>query len=115
MSNTVNTIDVTSDKSVLSRAEVVARLKSLEPKLSALGVDALYLYGSFARNEARSDSDIDLFVEAEGHQFYDLTPYMAAFFELQDAFPLRTVGYTTRRALAPYVRKNAERDALKIF
>ena len=99
----------------LTRAEVIARLKSAEPQLRARGVDALYLYGSYARDEARDDSDIDVFVEASTREFYDLTPYMGAYYDIQEAFPEQQVGYTTKRSFAPHVRVNAEREAIKVF
>ena len=99
----------------LTREEVIARLKSAEPQLRARGVGALYLYGSYARDEARDDSDIDVFVEAASREFYDLTPYMGAYYDIQEVFPSKQVGYTTKRSFAPHVRVNAERDAIRVF
>ena len=99
----------------LTRDEVIARLKSAEPQLRARGVGALYLYGSYARDEARVDSDIDVFVEAASRDFYDLSPYMGAFFDIQEVFPEQQVGYTTKRAFSPHVLVTAERDAIRVF
>jgi predicted nucleotidyltransferase len=45
----------------MNRAEVVAKLKSIEPQLRAHGIAALYVFGSYGRDEARSDSDLDVF------------------------------------------------------
>jgi hypothetical protein len=47
----------------MRRDEVIAKLKETEPALKAFGVAALYLFGSHARDEARSDSDVDVFVD----------------------------------------------------
>ena len=44
----------------MNRATVLATLKQLEPRLRARGVAALYLYGSYARDEARPGSDLDI-------------------------------------------------------
>ena len=44
----------------MTRAEVVAKLKAVEPALRAHGVAALYLFGSYARDEAGPDSDLDV-------------------------------------------------------
>ncbi len=45
----------------------MARLKEHEAELKQLGVEHLYLFGSTARDEAREDSDVDLFFDhAEG-------------------------------------------------
>lgn len=45
----------------MTRAEVIARLKTFEPALCQRGVAALYLFGSHARNEAPADSNVDIF------------------------------------------------------
>ena len=47
----------------MNRAEVIYQLKSIEPELRAHGVAGLYLFGSYARDEAGSDSDLDVFVD----------------------------------------------------
>jgi len=47
----------------VERADVIARLKASEVELRRLGVEHLYLFGSTARNEARLDSDVDLFFD----------------------------------------------------
>jgi predicted nucleotidyltransferase len=39
----------------------IARLKRHEAELKHLGVEHLYLFGSTSRDEARDDSDVDLF------------------------------------------------------
>jgi len=46
----------------MDRPTALARLKSCEPALRALGVESLSLFGSTARNEAEDDSDIDVVV-----------------------------------------------------
>ena len=46
----------------MKRAEVIAKLRAVEPMLRAHGVAALYLFGSYARDDARPDSDLDMFV-----------------------------------------------------
>jgi predicted nucleotidyltransferase len=45
----------------MRRAEAISLLKLHEAELRQLGVEHLYIFGSTARNEARNDSDIDLF------------------------------------------------------
>jgi predicted nucleotidyltransferase len=42
--------------------EALARLRSSEAELKRLGVQSLYLFGSTARGEATSESDVDLFL-----------------------------------------------------
>jgi uncharacterized protein len=45
--------------------EAITRLQQHEADLKRLGVEHLYLFGSTARNEARDDSDVDLFFDHE--------------------------------------------------
>ena len=51
----------------MNRDDAIAKLKQHEAELKRLGVEHLYLFGSTAREEAREDSDVDLFFDhAEG-------------------------------------------------
>jgi uncharacterized protein len=99
----------------LTRDEVIARLKSAEPQLRARGVGALYLYGSYARDEARDDSDIDVFVDPRIDDFYHLESFMGAFYDLESALDGREIGYSTRQGLSKYIRSNVEKYALQVF
>lgn len=47
----------------MTRDEVLAKLRELKPWLAEKGIGEVRLFGSYARNEARADSDIDLLVE----------------------------------------------------
>jgi len=47
----------------MTRAELLARLAELKPELDKLGIASLRVFGSYARDEAKPDSDIDLLVE----------------------------------------------------
>lgn len=46
----------------MSRDEALRRLRANETDLRGRHVEALYLFGSTARDEARPDSDIDLLI-----------------------------------------------------
>jgi uncharacterized protein len=100
----------------MRRTEVIARLKETEPALRALGVAGLYLFGSHARDEAASDSDVDVFVDPVSEDKFGFVPFMDAYRALQNAFEKQVdVGYSTRDGLSRYVRKDIEREALRIF
>src|SRR4029077_17731226 len=47
----------------MKRDEAVSRLKAHAADLKRLGVEHLYMFGSTARDEAREESDIDLFFD----------------------------------------------------
>ena len=53
----------------MRRDEAIAKLKQHEADLRQLGVQRLFLFGSTARNEAQSDSDVDLFFDYERGKF----------------------------------------------
>lgn len=62
----------------MKRDEVLIILRKQKKYLfEQYGVQALYLFGSTARNEATSSSDVDLLVE------FDPTPGLFEFIELQ--------------------------------
>jgi predicted nucleotidyltransferase len=100
----------------MRRDDVIARLKESEPALRAVGVGALYLFGSHARDEASADSDVDVFVDPAPDKDLGFLPFMAAYEALQEAFEHRVeLGYSTRAGLSPHVRSEVEREALRIF
>lgn len=50
---------------VQSKAEVIERLQQQRKQLRAMGVAQLGLFGSFVRDEAGPDSDVDLLAKME--------------------------------------------------
>lgn len=67
---------------MLSKQKILASLQSVKPVLEEkYGVDMLALFGSYSRNDATIDSDIDILVgfrQALGIEFIDLA------YELED-------------------------------
>jgi predicted nucleotidyltransferase len=99
----------------MDRAQVIAKLKAVEPQLRAHGVAALYLFGSYARDEARPDSDVDVFVDPGTQEFYSLSHFVGAYDVLRDAVPGRNIGYGTRNGLSKYIRLDVEQSAIRVF
>ena len=97
----------------MNRDEAIAKLKQHEAELRALGVDHLYLFGSTARDEAREDSDIDLFFDHEKGRLgvYELIDVK----ECAASILGRTVDIMTRASLHPVVKKRIEDSALLVF
>ncbi|MGE3302339.1 MAG: nucleotidyltransferase family protein [Hyphomonadaceae bacterium] len=60
----------------MTRADLLERLKALKPWLEAQGLSRVRLFGSYARDAARPESDVDLLVELS-------RPMGAEFFALQ--------------------------------
>lgn len=49
----------------MTRDELLAKLRDLKPWLAEQGVVNVRLFGSFARDEAGPDSDVDLLVDVD--------------------------------------------------
>jgi predicted nucleotidyltransferase len=98
----------------MNRAEVIARLKSAEPQLRAHGVAALYLFGSYARDEARPESDIDVFVDPGSEDFYDLEHFIGAHEALEEVLG-HSVDYGTGDGIVRFYRPAIEGEAIRIF
>jgi predicted nucleotidyltransferase len=96
--------------------DVIGRLKSVEPRLRASGVDALYLFGSHARDEAGPDSDVDVFVDPQSDESFGFLEFMKAYTTIVEAVgPSVAVGYSTREGLSRHIRDSVEREATRIF
>ena len=87
---------------VQSRERVLKLIAEQRPRLRALGVRRLGLFGSFVRGEQRADSDVDLLVEfAPGQKTFD--NFMQLAFFLEDLFH-RRVELVTPESMSPYLR-----------
>ena len=47
----------------MTRDELLTKLRELKPWLAEQGIVNVRLFGSYARDDARPDSDVDLIVE----------------------------------------------------
>ena len=100
----------------MQRDDVIAKLKQTEPALRHCGVAALYLFGSHARDEARPDSDIDVFVDPVSEDGFGFLAFMDAYETIRKTVGTDVeVGYSTREGLSPYIRPNVESEAIRIF
>jgi predicted nucleotidyltransferase len=100
----------------MRRQDVIAKLKEAEPALRGFGVAALYLFGSYARDEASADSDVDVFIEPESDTRFDFLKYMDAYETIRKSVGEGIeVGYSTRAGLSPYILANVESEAIRIF
>jgi uncharacterized protein len=99
----------------MDRERVVEKLKQLEPALRARGIDALYLYGSHARDEARADSDLDILVDFAADTPARIDDVLGAAELVEDRFPGMPVGLTTRDRLHDLYRPHVEGSVLRVF
>ncbi len=54
---------------MLDRKLILERISAHADELRALGARSISLFGSFAREEASADSDVDLLVDLDRHTF----------------------------------------------
>jgi predicted nucleotidyltransferase len=95
---------------VQQREAVLAALSAHRPELDAHGVRSLLLFGSTARNEATSDSDVDLVVEFDRPVgFFALTRLKLDL----EAWLGRPVDLLTVDALRPEIKERVLREALR--
>ena len=97
----------------MERDEAIRKLKGHEDELKKLGVQHLYLFDSTGRDEARLDSDVDLFLDCERGKFslFDLMDVR----ERASAILGRKADVTTRDSLHKLLRSRIEASASRIF
>jgi uncharacterized protein len=98
----------------MCRDDVIAKLKEVEPALRARGASALYLFGSHARDEARPDSDVDVFIDKDRSRKFGFDEFMDIYLLLQERLG-GEVDYGTREGLHPVLRPDIEREAVRVF
>jgi len=97
----------------MRREEAIRRLRERQAELQRLGVERLYMFGSTARDEAREDSDVDLFFDYPRGKFglYELM-------EVKD-FAANVLGgktdIMTRDSLHKTPRASIESSAVRVY
>jgi hypothetical protein len=98
----------------MTQDAVIAVLRTHEAALRRLGVVRAALFGSAARGEATSESDLDIFVDIDPaakidlYRYIGITQYIAGLFSVP-------VDVADRAMLIDRVRRTAEQDAVYAF
>lgn len=93
----------------MDRETVLTILNQDQTKIKALGVKSLAVFGSVARNEASSDSDVDILVDFEGPATFDR--YMDLKIYLEDRLGCR-VDLIVEGALHPHIKAYIQKDVV---
>ena len=101
-------------KQGMKQQEILDRLRENERALRERGVTHAALFGSRARGEERSDSDIDIMVEVDPDAHISLFDYAGIVQYIEELFPV-PVDVANREGLKPFVRPSAEREAVHAF
>jgi len=95
---------------IMNRNEVLELIKAHKEELERFDFDALFLFGSFAREEENIESDIDILVKFKGAPNFD--QYMELKFFLEDLTG-RKVNLVTDSGLRPEIRSYVEKDLIR--
>lgn len=96
----------------MNRAELLKRLREHKTTLvQNFGVTKLALFGSFARDQAADDSDVDILVQFNGPA--TSKQYFGVQFYIEDLLS-RQVDLVTNKALRAEVRPYVERDIINV-
>ena len=98
----------------MTKAEALRKLRDQTDAIKALGATSLYLFGSTARNEATSKSDIDLFLDYDPRGRFNALDLVAAKRLLEKHLGVG-VDLTTRKGLHPLIREKIEAEATRVF
>jgi predicted nucleotidyltransferase len=97
----------------MHRDTAIATLKAHEAALKQLGVQHLYLFGSTARDDARDDSDVDLFFDYEKGKLS-----LFGLMEVKDQaarIPGRKTDIMARNSIHKVLLARIEASALQVF
>jgi uncharacterized protein len=90
----------------------VIDVKKIEPILEEYGVTYAGLFGSYARGEARGDSDIDIMIKLR--KPIGLFKLAGLEIELSDALK-KKVDLVTEGGIGPYIRESVMSDLRQIY
>jgi predicted nucleotidyltransferase len=95
----------------MSRNAILELLRAHRRELDGFGVKSLRLFGSAARDEATSASDVDLLVDFNAAPTF--SEYMKLRIFLEDLLGQK-VDLVTETGLRPRVRLSVEKDAIGV-
>lgn len=96
----------------MTKRQVLGLLRTHKSTLvQRFRITALALFGSFARDQASDQSDIDILIRFEGPT--TSRNYFGAQFYLEDLIG-RQVDLVTEKALRPELRPHVEREAIHV-
>jgi predicted nucleotidyltransferase len=98
----------------MKREDAIAALKNEADAVKARGATALYLFGSTARDEARNESDVDLFIDYAHGTGFSLIELLGIKHHLEDRLGV-AIDVTTRDGLHPLLKKKIEETAERVF
>jgi uncharacterized protein len=98
----------------LAREQLLAELRALQPELERRGVTHVVLFGSRARQDNSSSSDIDLAIDVEHDRRFSLIDLVGVGQRVEDRTGL-PANIFMRRSLDSEFLAELSRDAVPVF
>jgi predicted nucleotidyltransferase len=98
----------------MNRSDIIEQLRENADAIRGMGATSLYLFGSAARDKARPDSDLDLFIDYDPALRFSLLDLVGIKQFLEEQMSAET-DVTTRDSLHPMLKDDIERSAVRVF
>src|SRR5882672_1786850 len=98
----------------MNRTDTITRLRTHADAIKAMGATSLYVFGSIARDEAKTDSDLDLFLDYDRDGKFNAFHLVGIKQFLERELGME-VDVTTRHGLHPMLRDGIEKSAVRVF
>ena len=98
----------------MEKHDILKKLADLQPHLEAEGVKHLAVFGSRARGDNNSTSDIDILVDVATNSHFSVLDLVGVEHIIHDATGL-VANALMRRSLKAGLKLTAERDAIEVF
>ena len=96
----------------MTRSEILEILKRYKKENSEkYGINTLGIFGSLAKNEEKSDSDIDIVIETNEPDLFKLVHIKD---ELEKPFGKKVDIVRNRNTMNPYLKKHIKKDAVYV-
>lgn len=87
---------------MLTKKQIVERILSNSIPIRQYGISRIGLFGSYARQQQKEDSDIDILIDFEGDK-ETFDNFMAIYNLLEQLFSEHKVEVVTTGGLSPYI------------
>jgi predicted nucleotidyltransferase len=98
----------------MNRSDIIEQLRENADAIRGMGATSLYLFGSAARDKARPDSDLDLFIDYDPARRFSLLDLVGIKQFLEEQMSAE-IDVTTRDSLHPMLKDDIERSAVRVF
>ena len=98
----------------MNRSDAITRLREQAGTVRKMGATGLYLFGSTARDTARANSDLDLFIDYDQESRFNAFDLIGIKLLLETTLSI-PVDITTRDGLHPALKSGIENSAIRVF